>query len=290
MCDSWIRPLSHASPVMCKLYPFTTHVLSQFSPWIIVLVAIERLVVVFVPHKAHLLLTRRRVATSIAITGCLLVAANLHFFWMLTYKERCANRWRNVYWQVRVFPIQNAVLSSFLPAAILVVSNVSILVKIARERRHVSVQRPMRRTGMTTMLVTASVIFVVTTVPVQIFYLIYRNLKHEVADITGNYVNLLVCVNYVINFLLYCISGSCFRREVIVMLTCRTGTANATLQTWRLLLWGAVFILKPCLEIICISNLIRYIIYISDSIRCISNLVYLEISPIQLEIYQNGPK
>ena len=227
--------LSDASPVTCKLYPLASYVFSQFSPWIIVLVAVERLIVVFVPHKAHLLLTRRRVATSIAVTGCTLVVANLHVLWMLTYndtEERCANRWRDVYWQVRVFPILNAVLSSFLPATMLAVSNVLILVKIARERRHVSGQRPMRRTGITTMLVTASVVFVVTTVPVQIFYLTYRNLKHEVAEIAGKYVYLLVCINYVINFLLYCISGSRFRREVIVMLTCRAGTqSTATVNT-----------------------------------------------------------
>ena len=187
--------LADASPVTCKIHLFASYVLSQLSPWIIVLVAVERLIVVFVPQKAQLLLARRRVAASIAATGCALAAANLHYLWMLTYNttaELCVNRWHDVSWLMPVLEGLHSALSSFLPAAILVVSNVSILVKIAQERRHMSGQRPIRRTGMTTMLVTASVVFVVTTVPVQIFNHLFKNLKRETANIAAHYVVLLM--------------------------------------------------------------------------------------------------
>ena len=236
----WLQKMFHfslrdASPVTCKLRLYVCRVLSQLSPWIIVLVAVERLIIVFVPHKAHLLLTRRRVAASIAVTGCTLVAANLHAVWMFSYIDikgggmRCYKRRNDSYFLTYVSPMLNAVLSSFLPAAVLVVSNVAIVVKIARERCNVNRERPMNSSGMTAMLVMVSVVFIVTTVPVQISNMLWVYLSKDYTLFTSiDYTIVLVSTNYAINFLLYCVSGSRFRREAIAMLTCRTVTPSTT--------------------------------------------------------------
>ena len=242
MLPYWLADQLHfilrdTSPVTCKLHDYVSRVLSQLSPWIIVLVAVERLVVVFVPHKAHLLLTRRRVAASIAVTGCTLGAANLQYLWMFSYIDvkgeggRCVVNQNVSNLLLEVSSILNAVLASFLPAAILVVSNVAIVVKIARERRNVNRERPMNSSGMTAMLVAVSVLFIVTTVPVQIIVMLsayISNYKILDSDVTYNIMLMFDYINYAINFLLYCVSGSRFRREAIAMLTCRTGTPSTT--------------------------------------------------------------
>ena len=76
--------------------------------------------------------------------------------------------------------------------------------------------------AMTNMLLSVSVVFVLLTLPTSIYLLfpvtwLYEfDSPHQEAQVNLGWAvcNMLVCVNHSINFLLYCISSTLFRRQV----------------------------------------------------------------------------
>ncbi|CAH1783810.1 unnamed protein product, partial [Owenia fusiformis] len=61
------------------------YLFTDFSAWLVMLVAIERAVAVGVPHKVRFYFTRLRIYCVAIIFGCFLAVINFHFF--ITYES-----------------------------------------------------------------------------------------------------------------------------------------------------------------------------------------------------------
>ena len=116
-----------------------------------------------------------------------------------------------------------------MPFGILVSSNVAILQRVLRSQyahrksQHVH-GNATKMTSMTAILIVVTFSFFLTTAPISIYLIQNDTMRGESTSNDGaKWVafNLLTYTNNTINFLLYCVSGSRFRRELISMFWCK---------------------------------------------------------------------
>jgi hypothetical protein len=156
----------------------------------------------------------------------------MFYFFRLNEKRVCTyiskeyeKFWNQWYW-IDLFAY------SCLPFVAIAYCNCSILYKVIMGQiRRKKLQNPggkkdgssAQLTSMTYMLTTVSVMFILLTLPSSIFFIVDGQLvittwKQSVqSSLLHAVTNLLGYVNNVINFLLYCVSGTQFRREVYRM-------------------------------------------------------------------------
>ncbi|CAH1796169.1 unnamed protein product [Owenia fusiformis] len=209
-----IRDISQAG---CKIMTFLLYLSNQFSAWMLVCITVERLIVVFVPHKARLICTFRSTALTILCVFVVLCIVNMHFFWstgILQQIQIC--RWlpgfdfiKNVYRWV------DFALGSIIPFIVMIVSNVIIIAKLTCFRRHIQSNQNTSFGRMAVMLVTVNFTFIVLTLPI-LLYLVHGFDHWYVEDRSRFYLlwaclNLVFYSNNVLNFVMYCISGTDFR-------------------------------------------------------------------------------
>ena len=221
--------------IICKLHPFLLYALNQFQAWLLVIVSFERLIAVFLPHHSKRLCTKTSAAVSLVVSAVVVVALNAHFLWTNQYVRIRFDDYmvsyctpfdaRNDTFRRDVWPWIDFVAFSLMPFGILVSSNVAILQRVLRSQyahrksQHVH-GNATKMTSMTAILIVVTFSFFLTTAPISIYLIQNDTMRGESTSNDGaKWVafNLLTYTNNTINFLLYCVSGSRFRRELISM-------------------------------------------------------------------------
>jgi len=224
-----IRSLSVAS---CKIHIFFVYFLMQFEAWILVWVAVERLAAIFVPHHAKEMFTKKFASIQLALTGTTLMALNAHFFWTKTIvKTYCYTSddkysyFVNVIWSWIDF-----VIASLAPFVLMLSINVAIIARLLylRKLRNLNARADAntRINTMTTILITVNFMFFVTTAPITIYIGTQKHWNDQVKTyrdlaklhLAWASINMAAYTNFAINFILYCLSGPSFRRELARML------------------------------------------------------------------------
>ncbi len=234
----WIRELfridvPNGSIAGCRVYIFVLHLVIGVEAWVIVCVGIERMVAVFLPHKAKHVFTRRFAACQMVIIGAILAVVNSHFCWTQTLvMGHCDEDPRYEHFMHNVFPWINFTLASLIPFLVMLGANSAIATKLIHTNRvrkvKLNVEKDEKLTSMTIILLSIGVIFLLTTTPMSVLYIVL--LPIDPGDL-GSYrltwsgLNLLFYINYSINFLLYCVSAPRFRREFFEM--CRRSSVDA---------------------------------------------------------------
>ncbi|KAK2158225.1 hypothetical protein LSH36_174g02023 [Paralvinella palmiformis] len=224
-----IRTLSVAG---CKLHIFLVYFLVHFEAWILVWVAVERLVAIFVPHRAKDLFTKKSAAIQLIVTATALMILNAHFFWTETIVDTYCfpsdtkyEYFRNVVWSWIDF-----VVASLAPFVLMISINVAIIVRLVylRKRHNLNARADdkTRMTTMTTILITVSCMFFITTAPITIYIGTQKHWRSKAEtdrdeakiELVWASVNMAAYTNCATNFILYCLSGPSFRRELVKML------------------------------------------------------------------------
>ncbi|XP_064630878.1 galanin receptor type 1-like [Lineus longissimus] len=223
---------------ICPIHKFTAYFFLHCASWNVMLITVERLISVIYPFKAKIICTAKNTSLVIGTVFLFLFALNTHLlvFWkQKETRDTCViateayDDFFHFIWQVIDLPFNNGI-----PFLVIVACNVSILIAVIRgysHRRelqnpgHCVSEQSARMTSMTFMLTTVSVTFIVLTLPISVFYVVssFTNLL-PVNDLTWLIHDILTFLSYSnngINFLLYCLSGSQFRREVCLMFRCR---------------------------------------------------------------------
>ena len=220
----WIRELlritmRNGSNAACRIHLFVLFLAIHVEAWIIVCVAIERMVAVFFPHKAKHIFTRRFAARQIAIIGAILAVFNSHFYWTQTLVNgHCLHDSRHAGFIENIFPWINFCLTSLIPFLVMIVANSAITAKVlyANYVRKVklNVGKDQKLTSMMVILLSISVIFLLTTAPMSVLEIVLLPVD-DLAPyrVVWSSLNLLFYTNYSVIFLLYCVSGTRFRRE-----------------------------------------------------------------------------
>ena len=240
------------SKFLCKMKYFLGIYVTHVASWIVVCLTSERFVAVIFPHYYRMLFTKARAAIALAFIILILLTFDQHYFWTyhlqeytLEYIDPLTNTTKThtirVCWVIikehydfttNIWPWMDMALFSLLPLTFIIIGNVSICIKLGLaycNRRNLgsSTNQSQHQTHListTIVLGSVSLIFVVSTLPVTIWQLhvsqtTYNKDARAKMQITGTTVQLLQYLNNAFNFVLYCLTGTQFRKEVIIMLT-----------------------------------------------------------------------
>ncbi|XP_060576924.1 FMRFamide receptor-like [Ruditapes philippinarum] len=233
----------------CKLNIWMVYSSLDFSAWILIVVTLERVISAWLPHKAKSLCTKKYAVALLIAVIVFILLLNSHMLYGMVFRDtttelddlKCIEinadyrSFFNVIW-----PWIDLCVFCLIPFTVIVIGNALILFKVLKSQRKVksrvvpSAQNGNRQattsghnnkqSSMTAMLFTLNVVFLLSTSPVSIYNIGYpywsENAslhKHAQLDFWWAIVNMLMYVNNSLNFFLYCLSGTKFRQEVIVI-------------------------------------------------------------------------
>lgn len=231
------------SGLSCKLYNFISHVITLMSSWIVVLMAIERLVAVRVPFTKVWL--RTQCGAAIAICVLLFVVGGSQSFRLImidhvTYNANyglqdcmAAYSFVSLYTSLQIYYYFWTLLF-VMPATIILVCNTLVLRKVLQVRREfskesnnsVNVTRTVRsRQRSSFMLIVVAFAYIVTLLPTFLLSLVVDlTIKFQPKEkaivvfmTLTPYLKLTECIallNYALNFFIYVVSGKRFRYEL----------------------------------------------------------------------------
>ena len=223
---------------MCCSIDYLSGFAQQFSSWMLALVTIERMIAVCWPHLAKFYCTKSKATISIGIVGICLTLLNCHVLWTsrvmpmrLNHKNYyCSATDKHFDFVHKTWPLIHLMAYFFIPFVIIIGGNVCIIVSLVKSRNHLREMRSdSRRTDqqfvhMTIVLILICTVFFITVSPIAI----HRTLKKRFGDTTKSLDPLRVVrmwilshvfhtisfANHGLNFLLYMITGSTFRKEL----------------------------------------------------------------------------
>ncbi len=229
----------------CKTHYFFTYFTRQLSSWTLVLMTVERLMSVVIPLKAREICNRRRMMAAWFVIFASLFALNSHAFrtlmiWRVPEVEGNTTTIINVcfytvedwHFAYDIWPWIDLVVVCVVPVIIIFSSNIVIIYKVVRATRNRTEQMSAKggddtTQSLTAMLIAISLVFLLTTTPVSIYFVGLPLWPTETARDQHNRavayaaLNLIFYFNNCLNFFLYCISGSRFRRTLVAILCCR---------------------------------------------------------------------
>ena len=237
----------HISEAACKIHLWLVYSSLDFSAWIVMIVTVERLISAWFPHKAKNKCSRKSAIAIVTIVLFFLLALNSHLLYgmineivldsnghaVTVYKcSEIDETYRNFF--NLIWPWIDLAVFCAIPFTVIVIGNCCILFKVVTSQRrtkskivpttskstHATKKAP-KHLSMTAMLLTLNTVFLLTTSPVSVYNIGYP--QWSSVDTAQNYanldfwwaiVNMLMYTNNALNFLLYCLSGTRFRREV----------------------------------------------------------------------------
>lgn len=245
MSDYNIRDHSQAA---CKIHLYLTYFATEMASWVLVHLTVERVAAVFIAHRVRVIFTQTRAGIALAINTVIIVALNVPYLWSFTLMEpkelgffyssdddaepklSCDNSSK---WQAmsNVLDWVHFAVKSAIPWSIMAAANAAIIVKIFRDRKQKRTWILRRSSGQysnpTWLLLAMTTTFLVTTAPYSIYISLVNNMQliekasgqTEQARIylLGSCFALLYYINNAINFVLYCLMGSRFRRELMAV-------------------------------------------------------------------------
>ena len=226
---------------LCKFHFFFITYFSMLSAWILVFVTVQRMLIVAFPFKVKVIATRKKAYISLVVL-CIALAA--YGIYHLIYADlvtvavvkgrpirKCLFKREITEFHVKYYNYIALMATLLFPFLSLLIANIVIIVKViqAKVKREalVSTQSDDGQVRqMTATLISVSVIFLVLNTPYVVVYYFLplpdgTNIKYGIIfAIAGQFGSLLNSLNSAINFLLYCITGPTFRKELRGML-CR---------------------------------------------------------------------
>lgn len=249
--------LLNESPAACYIVNFLQYWSFDVAVWILVIMTMDRVLVVTSPLKAQVYATRRRAAIASVIVITAFAGVNLHFFFTTTYTNNvCTAKKEHLDFFTNIWSWIDATVYSFLPFTLLLVMNIIIIVcmtKADRRKRNMTNQFKMKRKEeqrntinsrkLTIMLLSITCAFIVLTAPSMVINILrekgqpYFNLENpkDMARyiLTRQISRILLYLNHSVNFFLYCVTGSKFRRELSAMLQCLSARDRHRKKTLR---------------------------------------------------------
>ncbi|XP_062607987.1 mu-type opioid receptor-like [Saccostrea cucullata] len=232
--DTDIRVISQFS---CKTHTFLVYFSLDFTTWVLVAVTVDRCVFVCLPFKAKGICTLKNAKIVVVCIALIMTALNLHLFWgvaveMKFGKLSCAfmNDFTKFTW-----PWIDSCIFSIIPFNLMIIANILIIKHLLMSQRRVAshmqhsgsdVQHSnvhsKHFTSVTTMLLTTNYVFLILTLPIAIYLVVYPK---KIQDATGHgtavleliwaIANMLQYTNNTIHFFLYCLTGPRFRQELL---------------------------------------------------------------------------
>ncbi|XP_059144304.1 sex peptide receptor-related protein 2-like isoform X2 [Physella acuta] len=244
--------LFRLSTVFCKL-DFLPVFMSSLANWMLALICAERFISVCFPLKKMYLVTKRRGYVAVLVTALMLLSIFMFFFlYMYTYYRNVCTPYQEFIWfWANIYYWINASVSVFLPFLAIFIFTCFIVRGLRKSRIE---RRSLIRPGnievsqinesankanerliaeaekveltITVMMVVASVLFLVLTLPSCVFYFIQNNATR--LSVQTAYYKLFLTIQYMLydsshafNFFLYFFTAKRFRQHFLHLLLCQ---------------------------------------------------------------------
>ena len=208
---------------VCKVKFFITYYVDHLSAWIRLCFTIERMIAIVLPYiyRAHF----TRVITLIILLACSLVLAGFNSYSLIVVEGQDRDEGCKIasYAGIPVFKWMDVALCTVKPFFGMIVSNSIMLYTLwrAREQRQQMTENITSIHKITIMCIASSFCFILSTAPNRL-YLIANN-TGLYSDPSSNdarpdvtlVLDMCRYINGTISFLVYCISGSLFRQELV---------------------------------------------------------------------------
>ena len=222
---------------VCRIFSFLMLSCGAMSSWTVVLVSVERYIAIFYPLKVHLYLTLKRI--HILMCCLILITCTTKVYYLLKSHIVIFNGIPVCFIDGKngkndlILSIMDGLLYSFIPFCIITTLNLLILKRLKSHKtlharsQHLPTLSTTRVNMLVSMMFAISIVFVVTTVPISILTIIinvFRVNGHGWDENNNLFLVLgigLVNLNHIINFFLYCVTGSVFRGALFGLFKCR---------------------------------------------------------------------
>ena len=221
----------------CKVVYLLFYFCSQYSSALLMAMTVEKCIVLYFPLQAKSICTVSTAKKISATAAFLLLVFNIHLVFIRDAKTfpngiktciwvRVPQSYKATYFQI------DALLYSFIPLSVMFTANCLIIFKfiVAKlKNRHGgtgSVNQAMSKSAVkgSVMLLSVSFAFVILTGPICI-----RTIMKDPPILLYGVTVILHYLNHSINGVLYCITGSRFRQELIGLFNvCGTKTSSMT--------------------------------------------------------------
>ncbi|KAJ8311621.1 hypothetical protein KUTeg_010976 [Tegillarca granosa] len=228
--------IRHVHPMLCKTNIFFVYFTLQFSAWLLVLVTFDRVFATWFPHSFIGKVSHWIPITTASVLAVILIALNAHFFHGFedlqyqvgneTIVQSCVrkdNEYRH--FSIEIWPWIDLVVFNLLPFLLLLIGSALIFIKVFQNRKALMTKiAPVsgRLLSLSKTLIILNTAFLLLNTPSSIYlagqttwYDDINEKKFAVLNLVWAMVNILTYSNNTINFLLYCLSGSKFRQELM---------------------------------------------------------------------------
>ncbi|CAH1791480.1 unnamed protein product [Owenia fusiformis] len=249
------KDFTSTSNFYCKTYRFFNYLFTDFSAWLVMLVAIERAVAVGIPHKLRIYFTRLRIYGVALFFASFLAAVNFHFF--ITYESiqglnntqlfSCGVSVHGDHYHfVRyIFPWIDLCVFMIIPVIGVSSCNIFIIIAlvVGKYKRMNMIQGGVqpKMTSMTAVMFAISVFLVAAVTPTVVYQFIYPdlfrlqsegNIEAEVQlFVLAIYSVVAVYGNCAVNVVLYSVCTRKFRAEVMSMFKRKNQVGPVTQDT-----------------------------------------------------------
>ena len=234
---SWIHHFSRGTIdidlwTKCRATSFLFFFCITFSSALLVIISVEKFIALYFPLKSKIICTVQIAKRISLVTGIILALFNSQFIFLIDIRktgnghEYCYFTVPKSYFDVLTVIIM-PILHSYGPFTIIIIVNGAIICKFAAAKwrnsqgHSSSTDQALSKSAVkgTIMLLTVSFTFILLTGPIAILQAIIGEwgsppLKIYIAT------QLLSYSNHAINSVLYCVSGSRFRKELIKTICC----------------------------------------------------------------------
>ena len=222
-----IYPITDTS---CRIQIYLRYTLPDCAVWVLVIMTIERLIGVLWPHHVRTIFTRLRIRISVVIMVLIIGAVNIPSLWVATnddgnmsvYPCKAANQLL----AYEIWPWVDLTIYSFLPflimmsCALVIINTIYRRQKMLSRRGSINGNRGSQVKTLTATLLIVVFVFLLLTSPFVIYATTLKSLygKVNVDFVLFFFVaSFLRYVNNSVNFVLYCISGTTFRTELMAL-------------------------------------------------------------------------
>jgi hypothetical protein len=232
------------SSLLCGLHLFLTKIFDELTPWLLVFVACNRLVLSRYPRNHHCCQTSRSALWSTCILLIIIILLNIHLLFGIGVgispsqpcKSVCGPLSKSpmyLFFYRNVSPIIDFLLSLIIPFCIVFIANILILINVRRVKRRVlrvrRRKRASRNARLSIVLVADLITFLIVSLPVLLVECIYRftrnidnNEQFDQYLLTSWLIaSKIFYLNYSLSFYFYVLTSSYFRHHFILAIRCK---------------------------------------------------------------------
>ena len=226
---------------LCKIVVSFTFLFSQLDSWILTGLSGERLIAVFWPLRAKLIIKKSRIKIFLVILVIFLTS--FHGESMIRYGlveirkgEGFVQNCQSVYFYglpQKIFMVKDRLLVFLLSAIpFLTISsfNVAILIRLAKRRNeraqlgaNTNTSRDNKTNGM---LLAIMLVYIFLNFPVYVYVVVVNALASDLNDVILRFFILISTISVALNFYLYSLTSAEFREAVVDLFKCKRNVAG----------------------------------------------------------------